>query len=195
LFTFFWRCLIAINRRNKPWKKKNIIKDEKRINGEITASKVRLIGPNKESMGIVSTQEALQRARGYGLDLVEIAPEVNPPVCKIIDYSKLLFEESKKAREAKKKQHSTQLKEVKFRPRTDDHDFNFKVKHIKEFLEKGNKVKVTIQFRGREMAHKELGWELLERIKTELEEYGDFEQEPKMEGRFLIGFVTSKKIQ
>lgn len=179
----------------KPWKQRDRDKIERRINRQINVSKVRLIGPEKESLGIVPTDVALQKARDYGLDLVEIVPNANPPVCKIIDYSKLQFEESKKAREAKKKQHSTQLKEVKFRPRTDDHDYNFKVKHIKEFLEKGNKVKVTIQFRGREMAHKELGWELIERIKEDLSEYGEFEQDPKMEGRFLIGFVTSKKTQ
>jgi len=192
---FFWRYLIAINRRFKPWKQRELYKNEKRINEKIIARKVRLIGPDKEALGIVSIQDALHKAREYGLDLVEIAPKANPPVCKIIDYSKLIFEESKKAREAKKKQHSTQLKEVKFRPRTDEHDYNFKVKHIKEFLEKGNKVKVTIQFRGREMAHKELGWELFKRIKEELEECGDFEQDPRMEGRFLIGFVSPKKIQ
>lgn len=197
MFAFFiiWRCLIAINRRFKPWKQRERYKNEKRINEKITAVKIRLIGPDKEALGIVSTQDALHRAREYGLDLVEIAPKANPPVCKIIDYSKLIFEESKKAREAKKKQHSTQLKEVKFRPRTDEHDYNFKVKHIKEFLEKGNKVKVTIQFRGREMAHKELGWELFKRIQKELEECGDFEQQARMEGRFLIGFVSPKKIQ
>ena len=136
---------------------------------------------------------ALEKAKEFGLDLVEIAPQANPPVCKIIDYSKLLFEESKKAKEAKKKQHSIHLKEVKFRPRTDEHDYNFKLKHIIEFLTKGDKVKITIQFRGREMTHKKFGYNLIERLEKDLEEFGVFENKPKMEGRFLIAYISAKK--
>ena len=125
--------------------------------------------------------------------MVEVAPTANPPVCKIIDYSKFLFDESKKIKEAKKKQQSVHLKEVKFRPRTDEHDYNFKLEHIKNFLEKNNKVKITIQFRGREMTHKDLGYNVIERLREDLEEFGSFESNPKMEGRFLITYVTVKK--
>jgi len=126
------------------------------------------------------------------LDLVEIAPKANPPVCKIIDYSKFLYDLKKQQKKQKKKQRSTQLKEVKFRPNTDDHDYNFKLRHIKNFLEKGNKVKVTIRFRGREMAHQDLGFDLTDRIAEELQDYGKFDNPPRMEGRLLIGYVSPK---
>ena len=152
-----------------------------------------MIGPEKEAFGVVSLEVALDKANEFGLDLVEIAPNANPPVCKIINYSKFLFDESKRAREAKKKQQSVHLKEVKFRPRTDEHDYNFKLNHIKNFLEKSNKVKITIQFRGREMTHKKQGYNLLERLREDLEEFGAFESTPKMEGRFLVTYVTAKK--
>jgi translation initiation factor IF-3 len=165
----------------------------KRINYQIRANQVRLIGPEGKSFGLVSRDVALKKAREYSLDLVEIVPKARQPVCKIIDYSKFLFEESKKAKEANKKQRSSQLKEIKFRPRTDEHDYNFKLSHIKSFLEKNNKVKMTIQFRGREMAHKELGYKLIERLRKDLEDCGTFESNPRMEGRFLITFVTAKK--
>lgn len=184
---------ITISRRYSRWQKPGRNKNRKRINNQIRASKVRLIGPEKESFGIVSINAALDKAREYGLDLVEIAPSANPPVCKIINYSKFLFEESKRAKEAKKKQQSVHLKEVKFRPRTDDHDYNFKLNHIKNFLNKSNKVKITIQFRGREMTHKKFGYDLIERLRKDLEEFGAFENEPKMEGRFLVTFVINKK--
>ncbi|MBL7108529.1 MAG: translation initiation factor IF-3 [Candidatus Cloacimonetes bacterium] len=174
--------------RNPP-KKKN----KRRINHQIKVQEVRLVGPEKEPLGIMSTRQAQQKAEEFGLDLVEVAPNSNPPVCKIIDYKKFLFEESKKAKQAKKKQKSTQLKEIKFRPRTEEHDYNFKVKNIKNFLEKNYKVKITIQFRGREMAHKELGYDLMKKLKEELSEFGSFENNPKMEGRFLIAFVSAKK--
>ncbi|MCK4339106.1 MAG: translation initiation factor IF-3 [Candidatus Cloacimonetes bacterium] len=182
-----------MSRKSTRWQKPERNKNRKRINNQIRVSKVRLIGPEKEAFGIVSLKVALDKANDFDLDLVEIAPNANPPVCKIINYSKFLFDESKKAKEAKKKQQSVHLKEVKFRPRTDEHDYNFKLSHIKNFLEKNNKVKITIQFRGREMAHKELGYNLLERLQKDLEEFGSFESTPKMEGRFLITFVTTKK--
>jgi len=184
---------ITISRRYSRWQKPRRNKNRKRINNQIRASKVRLIGPEKESFGIVSINVALDKAREYGLDLVEIAPSANPPVCKIINYSKFLFEESKRIKEAKKKQQSVHLKEVKFRPRTDDHDYNFKLNHIKNFLDKSNKVKITIQFRGREMTHKKFGYDLIERLRKDLEEFGTFENKPKVEGRFLVAFVISKK--
>ncbi|MGC9336965.1 MAG: translation initiation factor IF-3 [Candidatus Cloacimonadia bacterium] len=164
----------------------------RRTNNQIRANRVRLIGPQGESLGIVPRDEALRKANEYGLDLVEIAPEAHPPVCKIIDYSKFLFEEEKKAKEAKKKQKSTQLKEVKFRPNTDEHDYNFKLNHIKKFLEKGSKVKITIWFRGRQMLHKEFGYQIIERLKNDLQGYGAIESDPQMEGRFLIAFFTPK---
>lgn len=164
----------------------------RRTNNQIRANRVRLIGPQGESLGIVPRDEAMRKADEYGLDLVEIAPEAHPPVCKIIDYSKFLFEEEKKAKEAKKKQKSTQLKEVKFRPNTDEHDYSFKLDHIKKFLEKGSKVKITIWFRGRQMVHKEFGYQIIERLKNDLQGYGAIESDPQMEGRFLIVFFTPK---
>ena len=182
---FYWRWNIA-----KYYKGKT--KFFKRVNDQIRAPKVRLIGPEKQAFGIVPINEALQKSREFGLDLVEIVPNAKPPVCKMIDYSKFLYDQKKKRKQQHKKQKATQLKEIKFRPNTDAHDYNFKMKHIIEFLEKGNKVKVTIRFRGREMAHQDLGIELTTRIAEELKEYGKFDSPPKMEGRFLIGYIAPK---
>lgn len=151
-----------------------------------------MIGPNKETFGIVPIEEALHKSREMELDLVEIVPKAKPPVCKMIDYSKFLYEQKKKRKKQKKKQKATQLKEIKFRPNTDDHDYNFKVKHIIEFLEKGNKVKVTIRFRGREMAHQDLGHDLAKRIAEDVKGNGKFDSTPNMEGRFLIGYLSPK---
>jgi len=164
----------------------------RRVNEQIHVNRVRLIGAQGESFGILSRDEAMQKAHEAGLDLVEISPNSHPPVCKIIDYRKFLFEEEKKAKEAKKKQKSTQLKEIKFRPNTDEHDYNFKLNHIRKFLEKGNKVKVTIWFRGRQMAHKEFGYQIIDRLKNDLQEFGALESDPQMEGRFLVAFFAPK---
>ncbi|MGH8015961.1 MAG: translation initiation factor IF-3, partial [Candidatus Zixiibacteriota bacterium] len=128
-----------------------------RINHQIRISPVRLIGPEGEQIGIVPTSEALAKARQHNLDLVEVSPTSRPPVCRILDFGKYKYELAKKEKQAKKKQHSFQLKEMRFRPKIDEHDFNFKTKHIKEFLETGSKVRVFVLFRGREMAYTEMG--------------------------------------
>ena len=137
--------------------------------------------------------EAVKVAGEASLDLVEIAPNAEPPVCRIMDYGKFRFEESKKLQTAKKKQKQTQVKEIKFRPGTDIGDYKIKLRKLVSFLEEGDRTKVTLRFRGREMAHQELGLELLQRVKADLEEYGTVEQEPKMEGRLMVMVLAPKK--
>jgi translation initiation factor IF-3 len=144
-------------------------------------------------VGIVSLDEANQLAESSRLDLVEIAPNAEPPVCRIMDYGKFRFEESKKLQQAKKKQKQTQVKEIKFRPGTDIGDYKIKLRKLIEFLEEGDRVKVTLRFRGREMAHQELGLELLHRVRDDLEEYGTVEQEPKREGRLMVMVLAPKR--
>ncbi|MCG8311979.1 MAG: translation initiation factor IF-3 [Pseudomonadales bacterium] len=163
-----------------------------RINDDITASEVRLIGVDGEQIGIVSISEAKSAAEEAGLDLVEIASTSEPPVCKVMDFGKHLFEEKKKRAEAKKKQKQTQVKEIKFRPGTEEGDYQVKLRNLKRFLTDGDKAKVTLRFRGREMAHQELGMELLERVEKDLEEFGSVEQRPKMEGRQMIMVLGPK---
>ena len=141
-------------------------------------------------MGI---REALAQAEEEGLDLVEIAPQAEPPVCRIMDWGKYRFEASKKAQAARKKQKQIQVKEVKFRPGTDDHDYDVKLRNVKRFIEDGNKVKVTLRFRGREMAHQELGRELLKRVETDMGEEIVVEQYPRMEGRQMVMMIAPKK--
>ncbi len=165
-----------------------------RINGEITGiSEVRLLGPEGEQIGIVSLGDANRQAEELELDLVEIAPTATPPVCRIMDFGKFKYREAKKAHEAKLKQKQIQVKEVKFRPGTDDGDYNIKVRNIRRFLEEGDKTKITLRFRGREMAHQELGTALLKRVEADLLEYGTVEQFPKLEGRQMIMMVGPKK--
>lgn len=142
-----------------------------------------MIGPDGEQIGIVPTQDALQRARDYGLDLVEVSPKSRPPVCRILDYGKFKYELAKKEKSAKKKQHSFQLKEMRYRPKIDEHDFQFKTKHVREFVESGSKVRVFVMFRGREMAHQEFGAKVLDRVAEELKDIAVIEMPPKMEGR------------
>nr|WP_283397291.1 translation initiation factor IF-3 [Wielerella bovis] len=166
---------------------------EARINGEITAKEVRLISGDGEQLGVVPLKEAMSMAEEQDVDLVEISPTAKPPVCKLMDFGKYKYEQSKKRDEAKKKQKQVQIKEIKFRPGTDDGDYNIKMRKIREFLEDGDKVKITLRFRGREMAHQQLGAQLLERIKTELTEDGQVEQFPKMEGRQMVMMVAPKK--
>ncbi len=147
-------------------------------------------------LGIMSVKEALAEAEKAGLDLVEVAPGANPPVCRIMDYGKYKYQLSKKAREAKKKQTTIHVKEVKFRVKTEEHDFQFKLRNIKKFLNEGDKVKVFVLFRGREITHKELGLKKLERVAEEIKDIGTVEQKPKLEGRsmtMLLGPLTSKK--
>ncbi|PKO69105.1 MAG: translation initiation factor IF-3 [Betaproteobacteria bacterium HGW-Betaproteobacteria-14] len=166
-----------------------------RLNEEINAPEIRLIGVEGEQVGIVSVQEALRMAEEAGVDLVEIAPMASPPVCRIMDYGKFKYAEAKKAHEAKLKQKQIQVKEVKFRPGTDEGDYKIKLRNLVRFLQEGDKTKVTLRFRGREMAHQEFGIRLLERVKSDLESYGTVEQFPKMEGRQLIMIMAPIKKQ
>ncbi len=166
---------------------------ELRINGEINAPEIRLVGLEGEQLGIVSLAVATTMAEEKEVDLVEIAPTAQPPVCRLMDYGKYKYRESKKRHEAKLKQKQIQVKEVKFRPGTDEGDYQIKLRNLIRFLEEGDKTKVTLRFRGREMAHQEFGVRLLERIKAELEPYGVVEQFPKMEGRQMIMVLSPKK--
>ncbi len=156
---------------------------------------MRLIGAEGENIGVVSPSRALELAEEAGLDLVEISPNANPPVCKIMDFGKFKYETQKREAEARKKQKIIEVKEVKFRPNTDIHDYEVKMRNVFKFLENGDKVKVTLRFRGREMAHQNLGRELLERVADDVKEIGKIENMPRMEGRqmvMMIGPVTNK---
>ncbi|MCH9797336.1 MAG: translation initiation factor IF-3 [Porticoccus sp.] len=153
------------------------------MNEEIEAKNVRLIDANGEQAGLVSIEDALEQSQIAGLDLVEISPDAEPPVCKIMDYGKKLFEVKKQKAVQRKKQKNTQVKEMKFRPGTDTGDYEIKLRNMTRFLENGDKAKVTLRFRGREMAHQELGMQMLKRIEVDLDEIGTVEQFPKMEGR------------
>ena len=164
-----------------------------RINERIRVPQVRVIAEDGEQLGIMNTREAVQLARGKGLDLVEVAATADPPVCRIIDYGKFTYEQKKKASEAKKKQVVITVKEVKFRPGTDDHDYNFKMKHARQWLEEGDKVKATIFFRGREITHRELGAELLGRLEQDLADVGEVEQRPRMEGNQMFLVFAPKR--
>lgn len=164
-----------------------------RLNEEITTPEVRLIGVDGEQIGIVSIEEALRVADEAGEDLVEIAPQAQPPVCRVMDYGKYLFEESKKRQAAKKKQKQIQIKEVKFRPGTEEGDYQVKLRNLVRFLKEGDKAKVSLRFRGRELAHQELGLKLLERVRDDLVEYGTVEQSPKREGRQMVMVLAPKK--
>ena len=153
---------------------------------------MRVIADNGDQLGVLTIDEAIAAANERGLDLVEVAPLARPPVVKIMDYGKFKFEQAKAARAAKKKQHIIHLKEVKYRPGIDDHDFDFKTRHAREFLADGNKVKVTMMYRGRQMAHIELGREVLDRVALELKDIGKIEQEPKLEGRNMSMVLAPK---
>ncbi len=168
-------------------------KNEHRLNREITAPEVRLVGNDSEQLGVVSITDALARAEASELDLVEIAPTAQPPVCRLMDYGKFKYQEQKKQHEAKLKQHVIQVKEVKFRPGTDDGDYGVKLRNLTRFLEEGDKAKITLRFRGREMAHQDLGMKVLERIKSDLEAVGQVEQMPKLEGRQMVMVMSPKK--
>jgi translation initiation factor IF-3 len=154
---------------------------------------VRLIGADGQQVGVVTIQEALRKADEAGLDLVEIAPTAQPPVCRVMDYGKFLYEESKRKQAAKKKQRQIEVKEVKFRPTTDIGDYQVKLRNLIRFLEEGNKTKVTLRFRGREMAHQELGIELLKRVEEDLKEHGTVEQRPRLEGRQMVMVLSPKR--
>ncbi len=172
--------------------KKNQQKTQKHnINEDITAREVRLIGLDGEKVGIVTLAEAFENADTAGVDLVEISPNAEPPVCRVMDYGKFLFEESKAQKEQKKKQKQIQIKEIKFRPGTDEGDYQIKLRNLRKFLEAGDKAKITIRFRGREMAHQEIGTDLLTRIKTDLEDVAIVESFPRRaEGRQMVMMMS-----
>jgi translation initiation factor IF-3 len=154
---------------------------------------VRVIGDDGEQFGVMDTREAIREARSRGLDLVEVSPNAEPPVCKIIDFGKFQYEAKKKANEAKKKQVVVTVKEVKFRPGTDVHDYSYRMKHAREWLEGGDKVKATIWFRGREMTHRELGARILEQLEKDLVDVGDVEMRPRMEGNQMFTIFAPKR--
>ncbi|MCH9692165.1 MAG: translation initiation factor IF-3 [Gammaproteobacteria bacterium] len=164
-----------------------------RINDQIEAPQMRLIGADGEQVGIVTLAEALEAAQKASLDLVEIAPDSDPIVCKIMDYGKHVFEAKKARNAAKKKQKQQQIKEMKFRPGTDVGDYQIKLRNLIRFLEQGDKAKVSLRFRGREMAHQELGMEMMRRIEKDLEDLGTVEQQPKMEGRQMLMVIAPNK--
>jgi translation initiation factor IF-3 len=179
----------------RPRTEKAAIATDKRVrvNRQIRISPVRVIGEDGEQLGIMPVEEALETAESKGLDLVEVAPNSRPPVVRIMDYGKFKYEQARKARQAKKKQQHVQLKEVKFRPGIDEHDLEFKLRHARRFLEDGNKVKATMMFRGRQVAHPELGREVLSRVAGELEDVGKVESNPVLEGRNMIMVLAPRK--
>lgn len=178
------------------WESRTIAQDKsQRINDEITSPEIRLVGVEGEQLGIVAIRAALQMAEEAEVDLVEIAPLAQPPVCKMMDFGKFKYQEAKRAHEAKLKQKQVQVKEVKFRPGTDENDYQIKLRNLVKFLQEGDKAKITLRFRGREMAHQEFGMRVLERIKVDLAEVAQVEQFPKMEGRQLIMVLAPTKKQ
>jgi translation initiation factor IF-3 len=160
-----------------------------RVNNAILSHELRLIGAEGENVGVVTPVRAMKLAEDAGLDLVEISPNANPPVCKIMDFGKYKYEQQKRESEARKKQKIIEVKEIKFRPGTDTHDYEVKMRNVYKFLENGDKVKITLRFRGREMAHLNLGRELLERIGIDVQEHGKVENMPKMEGRQMTMMI------
>lgn len=177
------------------WKEDETIavNTENRLNDQITVREVRLIDQNGEQVGIVPLAQAKKIAEEAALDLVEVSPNAAPPVCRIMDYGKYRFEQNKKQHEAKKKQKQIQVKEVKFRPGTDEGDYQVKLRNLVRFLSEGDKAKVTLRFRGREMAHQDIGLKLLERVEKDLEEHGAVEQYPRLEGRQMVMVLAPQK--
>jgi translation initiation factor IF-3 len=169
------------------------IADIVRINEKIRADAVRLIGPDGEQVGIVSVPEALSYADRLNLDLVEVAPMATPPVCKVMDYGKYRYEQEQKAKEARKRQTTISIKEIKLRPKIDDHDFDTKKGHVQRFLKKGDKVKLTIMFRGRELVHPHLGERLLRRMAEDLADIGEIESEPSLDGRNMVMMLAPRR--
>ncbi len=163
-----------------------------RVNEVIRVKEIRLIGSDGEQLGILPTEQAMSMAREQGLDLVEVAPNERPPVCRIMDYGKFRYQQSKRTQDAKKKQKQFQVKEMKMRPKTEEHDYQFKIKHVRRFLEEGNKAKITVMFRGRELSHIELGRKILDRLIEDLSDISTIEQEPKREGRNMVMVLGPK---
>ena len=166
--------------------------DGPRINGAIRALKVRCIDPEGEQLGVIETIEAIRKAEDFGLDLVEVQPNADPPVCKILDYGKFKYEAQKRANEARKKQKFIEIKEIELRPNIDEHDYQVKMRNVQKFLHAGDKVKVTLRFRGREMAHQEIGANVLTRVREETDEFAKVEAMPKLEGRQMIMVLAPK---
>jgi len=169
-----------------------IQKQRVRVNEQIRVPEVRLIGPDGQQIGIMPIKEALAAATEANLDLVEVAPQANPPVCRIMDYGKFKYQQSKKQQEARRRQTVIQVKEVKVRPKIEEHDMDFKLRHTRRFLGEGDKVKISVIFRGREIAHTARGYQLLARMAEALADVGVIEQDPKLEGRNLSMIVTPK---
>ncbi|MBI5326980.1 MAG: translation initiation factor IF-3 [Deltaproteobacteria bacterium] len=167
-----------------------VIKDHTRINRGIRAPQVRIIDHEGKQLGVMTTRDGVKLAEDTGLDLVEISPNATPPVCRIMDYGKYKYQMSKKAHDAKKKQVVIHLKEVKMRSKTDEHDFNFKMRHVERFLADGDKAKITIVFRGRELAHIDLGREMLKKVVDVIKDKGVIEQQPRMEGKSLTMIIS-----
>ncbi|MCC0017981.1 MAG: translation initiation factor IF-3 [Rhodobiaceae bacterium] len=170
----------------RPHKAAPTVKEGPRVNGEIDSPKIQLIDAEGENRGEMSPADAIVLAEEAGLDLVEIAPNSTPPVCKILDFGKFKYQAQKRANEARKKQKTIEVKEIKMRPNIDIHDYDVKMKSMRRFFDEGDKVKVTLRFRGREMAHQELGMQLLHRVKEDVTEIAKVEYEPKLEGRQMI---------
>lgn len=167
-------------------------KDGPRINEDIDVAQVRLVDADGEMVGVISTKEAIEMAAEVGLDLVEVSPNAEPPVCKILDYGKFKYEAQKKANEARKKQKVIEVKEIKMRPGIDEHDYQTKMKAVRKFLDNGDKVKMTIRFRGREMAHQDLGMKVLDRVRVEVDEQAKVEQFPRTEGRLMTMVIAPR---
>ena len=167
--------------------------EKHRINEEIKAKEVRVISADGEQLGIMPIKEALAKAEELNVDLVEIAPNADPPVCKLIDYGKFLYQLEKKAKEAKKKQKIVEVKEFKIRPWIDQHDFSYRLDQMKNFLQEGNKVKITVKFKGRELMHTDMGFELTNKVIDELKDFCEVEKPAKMEGKNIVVVLTPKK--
>jgi len=161
-----------------------------RSNEQIRVPEVRVVDAEGNQLGVMPTPQAVRLAQEQGLDLVEVSPTSRPPVCRVMDFGKYKYELSKKQKQSKKKQHTFQIKEVKFRPKTEEHDYQFKKKHAEEFLEKHYKVKFTLMFRGREMDHKEMGYKILDRLTTDLANFGTVDRKPEFEGRLMIMYMS-----
>jgi len=186
---------VIIKRKRGKGPKQGPQEPKTRINRYIRAPHLRVIGPEGAQLGIITLDDALSRAREHGMDLVEVAPNANPPVAKILDFGKYKYQQEKKAKESKKKAHTIVIKEVKVRPKIGQHDLDVKRKQITEFLDAGNKVKVTMMFRGREMAYTEIGKGILDKLVTEFAEMAEQEAEPKLERRNMFLILAPKKIE
>lgn len=178
-YSYVWRCF-------------NIGKQELQINEEIRDKELRVIGSNGEQLGIMSVSQALAKAESLNLDLVKIAPQAKPPVCKIMDYGKYRFEQAKREKEARKNQHVVDIKEIRLSLNIDTHDFNTKLAHAKRFIEGGNKIKVSIRFRGREMGHPELGMDVMQKFAEACADFANIEKPAKLEGRSMLMFLSPK---